>query len=191
MLKDLIKKNRSYRCYNRDRKIPHEEVLDMIDHARLSASSINLQPLKFYIADGKDAEIIEKETKLAGLLPELHLPIPGTEPPLYIVICHDERISKVKDFSIDVGIAAQSITLAAAEKGLGACMLGSYNKNTIDGILAFPEYLKTKLIIAIGEPAEEPVLEDMEAGGKTAYYRDEKGVHHVPKRKLEDLIVEK
>lgn len=49
MLKDLVIKNRSCRGYNKERKVTENELKDMIDLARQSASGVNLQPLKYYL----------------------------------------------------------------------------------------------------------------------------------------------
>ena len=47
MIKDLIKKNRSVRGYDISREVADEELREMVDCARLSASSVNMQPLKY------------------------------------------------------------------------------------------------------------------------------------------------
>ena len=126
MIKDLVKANRSCRGFDRSRKVTDDELREMVDCARLSASSINKQALKFCIVnDEETAGIINSQTRLGGLLPQIKLPKPGEEPTAYILICQDARISNSEmGFLKDVGIAAQSITLAATELGLSACMIG-------------------------------------------------------------------
>lgn len=47
------------------------------------------------------------------------------------------------------------------------------------------------LIVAIGKPDETIVLTDVKEDGDINYYRDENDVHYVPKRSLEDLIINK
>ena len=86
-----------------------------------------------------------------------------------------------------MGITAQTMLLAAVEKGLGGCMIGSFQKEELKTALEIPEYLVPMLVLAIGAPDEEIVLED--ACGTITYYRDEKGVHHVPKRTMEELVI--
>ena len=54
MLKDLVRANRSYRGYDESRRITRRELLEMVDCARLSASSVNQQPLRYYLAWEKD-----------------------------------------------------------------------------------------------------------------------------------------
>ena len=87
-----------------------------------------------------------------------------------------------------MGIAAQTIMLAAVEKGLGGCMIGNFDAEKVCDALEIPKELKPRLILGLGKPDEKVVLEEM-VDGKTAYYRDENFVHHVPKRKTEDMIL--
>ena len=44
-------------------------------------------------------------------------------------------------------------------------------------------------IIALGKPAEEIVIKEIENGESTKYYRDENDIHYVPKRKLKDILI--
>ncbi len=191
MLKDLIIKNRSVRGYDPSVKVSRGELLEMVDCARLSASSVNLQPLKYFIADGEETvRILHEETHLGAMLPELHLPLPGTEPAAYICICQDTDIAESGTaFLKDVGIAAQSITLCAAEMGYGACMIGNFKPEQTRDRLGLSPNAEIRLIVAVGKPAEEIRIEEIDNGGSTKYYRDENGTHHVPKRKLEDILL--
>lgn len=192
MLKDLVLKNRSYRGYDETRKVTREELLEFVDLTRFTASSANTQPLKYYVsADSGEVAEIQKLTRWAAALPELSLPYPGTMPTGFIVICLDTGIaSNETAFLRDVGIAAQTMLLAAAEKGLGGCMIGNFNKNALKELLKLPESINPNLIVAFGKPAEKVVLTEVGADGNTRYYRDETGtVHYVPKRSLKDILL--
>lgn len=64
MLKDLVLKNRSYRGYDPSRKVTREELAGFVDCARLSPSSVNAQPLKYYLASSEeDAAKLQPLTK--------------------------------------------------------------------------------------------------------------------------------
>lgn len=191
MLKDLLKKNRSYRGYDESRKLTREELADLVEYTRLCPSSANIQPLKYYLAWEPDTLArIQAMTRWAGALSHMQLPREGMRPTGFIVICQDTRISNnTTTFLKDVGIAAQTMLLAAAEKGLGGCMIGSFSREGIVETLELEESLIPLLVVALGAPAEEIVLEDAPAGGSVKYYRDEKDVHHVPKRMLDELIL--
>ena len=191
MIKELIKKNRSVRGYDNSREVTIEELREMVDCARLSASSVNMQPLKYILVrteDGK-ARVLE-QVSFAAKLSALKLPHKGNEPMAYIVICQDEQISKSETgFLRDVGIAAQSITLAATELGLGACMLGYFSPDKLRQALDLSENLKPLLVISLGKSVEDIRIVEIEEGESTDYYRDEAGIHYVPKRILDDVII--
>ncbi|MDO4323550.1 MAG: nitroreductase family protein [Lachnospiraceae bacterium] len=191
MLKDLVKANRSYRGYDESRRIAREELTDMVDCARLAASSVNQQPLRYYLAwEKEEVDKIQAMTKWARGLPELELPHKGMCPTGFIVICQDTRVwESLARFQKDVGIAAQTILLRAAEMGLGGCMIGNFNAGEVKEKLGLAEYLAPMLIVAIGKPAEKVVITEVSEGDSIAYYRDENDVHYVPKRKLEDILL--
>ena len=191
MIKDLIKKNRSVRGYDNSRDVTIEELREMVDCARLSASSVNMPPLKYILVNTVDGKVrVLKQVSFAAKLSTLKLPHRGSEPMAYIVICQDEQISKSETgFLRDVGIAAQSITLAATELGLGACMLGYFSPDKLRQALDLSENLKPQLVISLGKSVEDIRIVDIEEGESTDYYRDEAGVHYVPKRKLDDVII--
>lgn len=189
MFRDLVIRNRTYRGYDESFKIDRSTLLELVDLTRFTASSANLQPLKYFIAC--EQEIVDKIqplTKWAGALAHLNLPYPGTRPTAFIVICQDNSISAAAGMLKDVGIAAQTITLGAAEKNLGCCMIGSFELANLKTLLNLPEHIEPKLVIALGKPAEEVVLTEAE-DGKTTYYRDENGVHYVPKRPLDEILL--
>ena len=89
----------------------------------------------------------------------------------------------------DIGIVAQTITLAAVEDGLGGCMIGNFTPDEVKEKLNLAENLTPMLIVALGKPAEEIVIKEIENGEGTNYYRDENDVHYVPKRKLKDILI--
>lgn len=191
MLIDIIKRNRSYRSFHKNRAVTEEELRSLVECARFSASGNNRQMLRFLLcADGEKMAKILPHLKWAAALPDWHLPPEGHEPPAAIVLCHDKTAAEDPRVSArDVGIAAQTMLLAAVEMGLGGCMIANFVADNLAASLALPENLTPVLVVALGEPDETVVLEDLPADGKTAYYRDENGVHHVPKRTLDELII--
>ncbi len=190
MLIDLVRKNRSYRGYDHSRRVTEEELMSFVEAARLCPSSVNIQPLKYFLAcEEPVTDTIQAETNWARGLPELTLPHPGKEPTAFIVICQDTDIDpNLSRYQRDVGIVAQTMLLAAVEKGLGGCMIGNFNAGSLHDVLKLEEHLKPQLIVAIGKPDEEILLTDV-VDGKTAYYRDDEDRHYVPKRSVQDLII--
>lgn len=191
MLEELVKKNRSYRGYDESYEFTREQLLSYVDLSRFTASSINLQPLKYYISYEKEnVKLVQSLTSWARALPQMKLPHDGMCPTGFIIILQDKDIaSNIGRFNKDVGIVAQTILLKAVEDGLGGCMIGNYNAETVKEKLNLSDNLEPLLIVALGLPKEEIVLTDVLEDGKTNYYRDENDVHYVPKRKLEDILV--
>jgi nitroreductase len=187
-LKDLILSNRSYRRFHQDAAVDPETLRALIDLARHSASGSNRQPLKFVLCcDPETNARVFPCTAWAGALKDWPGPAEGERPSAYIVILGDTEVAK--SFGVDHGIAAQSIMLGAAERGLGGCMIGSVKRPRLRAELEIPDRYEILLVLALGKPAETVVIEDLPAGGSTSYYRDEASVHHVPKRSLDELIV--
>ena len=115
-------------------------------------------------------------------------PAEGERPSAYIVILGDTELRK--SFGCDHGIAAQSIMLGATERGLGGCMIGSIDRPKLRQVLDIPERYEILLILALGKPSETVVLEDVGPDGDIKYYRDDENVHYVPKRTLDELVLQ-
>jgi nitroreductase len=187
MLKELVCKNRSYRRFHQEAPVEIETLRELVDLARLSASGANRQPLKFILSCDPEANAaIFPHTRWAGYLQDWPGPAEGERPAAYILILGDTGIAK--SFGCDHGIAAQSIMLGATELGLGGCMLGALDRDALRRTLDIPEQYDILLALALGKPKETVVLEEVEPEGGIRYYRDEAGVHHVPKRALDALI---
>jgi nitroreductase len=188
MIADLIKANRTCRRFDEQHRITPATLLELIDLARLSASAANLQPLKYILscAPATNAKIFEC-LKWAYYLEDWPGPEPGERPAAYLVMMNDTRISKALD--CDHGIAAQSILLGAREKGLAGCMLAAVNRPKLSIVLNIPKPLEIKLVLAIGKPKETIVIDTLGAEGDIRYWRDDDLTHHVPKRRLEDIVV--
>ena len=188
MISELVEANRSCRRFYEDHQVGLKTLEELVDLARLSASGANLQPLKYILACQPDvnAEIFSC-LAWAGYLKDWPGPEPGERPSGYIVILGDTTISK--EFGVDHGIAGQSMLLGARDKGLAGCMLGSINRKDLRPILNIESHLKILLVLAIGKPKEEVVIETVGPDGNIRYWRDAQAVHHVPKRALSDLIV--
>ena len=191
MIKDLVQKNRSYRGYDESRKVTREELVHLVECARLAPSSVNMQPLRYYlIHTQEELDLLQPLTNWARALPELTLPHPGHCPTGFVVICQDTNLNpSIPRFQKDIGSVAQTMLLAAVEMGLGGCMIGNYDAGKVKAALNLAENLAPVLIVAIGKPDETIVLTDVGPNGETNYYRDENDVHYVPKRSLDDLII--
>ena len=188
MLEELVRKNRSYRRFRQDVPIKLETLKELVDLGRLSASAMNMQPLKYVLScePKKNAQIFPC-LGWAAYLKEWKGPEEGERPSAYIIMLLDTQISQ--STICDQGIAAQSILLGATEKGLGGCMIATVNKKELSKLLNLEPRYEIILVIALGEPKETVVIEKVGPEGNVKYWRDGQGVHHVPKRALEDIII--
>ncbi len=188
MLKDLILKNRSYRRFYQSEKISTEQLRDWVDLARNSASARNAQPLKYILSTEEEFNAqLFGQLAWAGYLSYWDGPEEGERPSAYIVIVHDTLISG--NYLCDDGIAAQSILLGAVEAGFGGCIIYSVNRNKLKELLKLDDQFTIVQVIALGKPKETVVLDEIK-DGDIKYWRDENQVHHVPKRSLDELIIE-
>lgn len=188
MLGDLILKNRSYRRFYEDFVVEEKELRELIDLARLSASAANLQPLKYILSCApKKNALIFPHLRWAGYLKDWPGASEGEKPSAYIIILGDTTISK--SFGCDHGIAAQSILLGATERGLGGCMIGSIDRGGLGKALGMPPRYEILLVLALGKPKEKVVIDTVDEYRDIKYWRDKEGTHHVPKRKLDDIII--
>ena len=188
MLKDLVLKNRSYRRFHEATPVSRQTLEELVELARVSGSGGNMQPLRFILsADAEKNARIFPHLAWAGYLTDWPGPQAGERPAAYIIILGDTETSK--GFGVDHGIAAQSILLGATERGLGGCIIGSVHRDNLGKELDIPERYDILLALALGEPAESVVIEEVGPEGDIKYWRDEASVHHVPKRTLQELIV--
>ncbi len=186
-LLELVKKNRSYRKFYQNVKVPKETLRSLVEFARYSASGGNMQPLRFILScDDEKNEKIFSCLKWAMFLKDWAGPSQGEKPSAYIVMIKDKELNTPNN--LDAGIMAQSMLLGAVEKGLGGCMFGAVNKPLLCELLGIDQNKwEIALVVAVGKPKEEVVIDDIGEGNDTKYYR--KGdIHHVPKIKLDDLI---
>ena len=190
MFKDLVMKNRSCRGYDETKTVSEEEVKTLISYTRYCPQARNLQALKYLIVtDEKTVKFLQENTMFGGALAHLHLPFENEKPKTFIVVFEDLSISDSPLYNaIDLGIAAQTILLGAAEMGISGIMIKAFKKDVVKKGLALAEHLDPTLIIPLGYSVEKTKIVDYESGS-IAYYRDEENVHYIPKRKLEDIIL--
>jgi nitroreductase len=188
MIDDLIKGNRSFRRFDQSVTVERKTLEELIDLARQCASARNLQPLKYILSsDPKTNALIFDTLTWAVDLKDWHDPAEGERPAAYIVVLEDTTIAL--NFGCDHGIASQSIMLGARDRGLGGVMMASINKPQLHQALDIPQRFEILLVLALGQPAETVVIEPVASDGKLKYWRDSNGIHHVPKRSLDEIIL--
>jgi len=186
--KELVARTRSYRRFDQTVNIPRENLESWVALARLVPSSANLQALKFLLINDPELNArVFKSISFAGYLKEWGGPKEGEKPTAYVVVLGDTTIKQ--NFDLDAGIAAQTIMLAANEDGFGGVMMGAIKREALREEMQIPVHLEVVLLLALGKPTEQVVVEETSAEHGIRYYRDAEDVHHVPKRPLSELII--
>jgi len=188
LLRDLVYTNRSYRRFYQDHAIDEKTLIELVDLARLGASGHNLQPFKYMLSwEPERNALIFPHLTWAAYLKDWPGPPEGERPSAYIVMLGDTEIRK--SFTFDQGISAENILLGAREKGLGGCIVAAIRRDELREALRIADRYEILMVLALGRPKEKVVLEVLEPDGDVKYWRDSEGVHHVPKRRLEDIII--
>lgn len=186
-LRNLLKADRTIRRFDASRPVAREGLVRLVELTRYCASGANMQPLRYRVVNAVDecAQVFD-QLAWAAYLKEWPGPCEAERPTGYLVQCLDTRVSK--NCLCDDGLQLQAITLGATSMGLGCCIFKSFRREGLIAALGLPEHLEPRYVVAIGCPVEKVEIEPLT--DSVRYYRTPDGVHHVPKRPLEELIVE-
>jgi nitroreductase len=188
LFRELVTKSRSCRRYDERYPVSEESLRDLVELACYVPSTINLQPLKFIAVCEPDIlPSLYGSLSWAGYLTDWTGPLEGERPRAYIVMLGDMDISS--DFACDSGIAAQTILLGATALELGGCIINALDCDRIRELLKIPDKFSILMVIALGKPSETVVIDQMADYDSVHYYHDRHGIHHVPKRVVDDVLL--
>jgi len=193
MIDDLVRRTRTVRRFQEKKQIELSLMLELIDLARLGGSARNGQVLRYMVVTEESLRgQLFPLLGWAGYLRDWSGPAPGERPPAYIVCVLDLEVLRGAETEahFDLGIATQNLLLGAAEQGLFGCRIGAFSPGAVHRLLQLDDRFKVLLVIALGYPAETVVLEEVGPDGDIRYWHDDQGVHHVPKRRLADILIE-
>ena len=190
MMESLVLRNRTCRSFDESQPITKEVMTALVDLARRTASGMNKQPLRYRIlTEREDLEKMVCNARFGTALKTVKLPPENGKPTGYIMVFVDTEVGSPDSLALkDVGIAAQTMLLAAVEQGFAGCMLGSFDPARLMADFNIPAQYRPELVIALGKPAERAMLTDAHSGSLT-YYRDDAGNHCVPKRSLDEIMI--
>ncbi len=182
---DLIKTRRSIRRFSQE-KLGRDFLIELIETARCAPAFANEQSLEYIIVDEPKIcqELFETLTWAWHVRPK-RKPGPNQRPAAYIVVLIDSEIKR--EAVVDAAAAIENMLLAAWSKGVGSCWLGNLDRGKIHQILGIDDKYDINSVVALGKPAEKPIMEDA-AGEDTKYYLDKNDVLHVPKRPLKRIL---
>ena len=186
MFEELVRKARSTRRFDTADPLAFSDLRAWVNVARLAPSASNQQPIRYRIVHGAECAKLFPATKWAGALKKWNGPTDAQQPTGYIALASDADAPAP---GVDLGIAAMTLQLAAADTGWAACMLGAFDPNVVNPLLAIPQPWTVRLLVAFGRAAEKIELVEGLAPDGPRYWRDENGTHFVPKRLLSDVLL--
>lgn len=186
---ELVSAARTCRRFHEDMPLPEGTLEWLISCARVVPSGGNKQVLRFAVVETPETgKALFPALRWAAYLSDWNGPKEGERPTGYIAVLA-EAGKRDQILSIDLGIVAQTIQLAAASRKVGCCMFMSFDPHLVRQVLDIPESLDPILMLACGIQKEERRIEPIAEDGSVKYWRDPQGVHHVPKRSLQELIL--
>lgn len=181
----LLHRNRSYRGYDQSHLVTETQLREIVSVNTLIPSAMNRQPLRFHLVTrDSGSDKVLANIRMGAALPELHLPLPGTAPEAFIIVC--STVPEDRYVDIDLGISLQSMLLKATSEGLNGLIICAFDKTVIKE--SFGLVCEPLAILAVGKGAESIFLRPIHSGESHAYYRKD-GIHYVPKLTLDDLLI--
>ena len=188
--RQLVEEARTCRRFHEEQPLAMKDLEWLVDCARLSPCGRNAQELRFIIVGEKEkCQELFSLTRWAGALKDWGGPHTGERPTGFIAVLMPENGKELHYW--DTGIACQTIQLAATSRGWGCCMIQSFDHQAVPTLLEVPEGMKVGLVLGLGVAKEKRLVAEMPADGSFTYWRDEAGIHYVPKRSLEELIIKR
>lgn len=131
-----------------------EKLLRCLEAARLAPSACNSQPYAFVVV--RESTLVKKtaDAVRGGGMNRF-----AGDCPCFVVIVEEKANlsarfgAKLKDqdyTSVDIGIAALQMCLAAAEEGLSTCMLGWFDERRLKEALSIDAQKRVRLVVCVG-----------------------------------------
>lgn len=152
-LQDGLLTRRSVRQFVKGKKVPADDMAELLKMAMYAPSAHNAQSWEFIVVD--DDKILERIMKVHPY--SSFLKDAGTA----VIVCGNTEKEGAPGFWVlDSSAAAENFLLGCHAKGLGSCWCGIYPNDglmqEISDVLMLPEAIKPNALIAVGYPAAEP-----------------------------------
>jgi len=190
---EAVTKRRSIRRF-KDVTVAYAILERCVNAARLAPATRNCQLCEYVVVDDEQLlpQVYDTIAIWAGQPAAKGGPPLEHRPKAYIVTLINTSLeaelggTRRVTIYYDVGMAAENMILVALEQGIGICPMLSFKQTELKQVLNIPDNYEIALVLALGYPDESPVLEV--ATDSVKYWIDSKGVRHVPKRELRDII---
>ena len=158
---ELVNKRASVRRYL-DREIPKEDIERCLEAARLAPSACNSQPWRFVVVNDKALKDALSRAAFSGIY-DMNA-FAGAAPVIIAIVSEKSsffariggQFRGTRYYLIDIGIACEHLALAAAEHGIGSCIIGWFNERAVKKLLGVPRDRKVDLLVSLGYADGEP-----------------------------------
>lgn len=156
---ELVQNRQSDRAYL-DKPVEKEKLDRILETARLAPSACNAQPWKFIVVTDPEKRSKVADAATSKMLSMNHF---TKQAPVQLVLVEENAnfTSSVGGWAqgkhyphLDLGIVASHICLAAADEGLGSCMIGWCNEKKVREVLDIPKSKRVMLVILLGYAAQ-------------------------------------
>lgn len=188
-LEKILEWRRSYRKFDEDKEISKEDINGILSSIKFASCANNRQFLRFISVESKEKVLeIFENTKWAASLPNgVGRPKEGERPVYFIAILSDKE-RKLKFDGVDQGLVISNLTLAAAERGIGSCIIGSVTDDKMREILSYDERYTCNILLAFGYPKIKSSIKEIVLEEDQSYYLDDDGNYVVPKYKIDEIV---
>jgi nitroreductase len=148
---ELVKKRYSVRSYKPD-PVEDDKLEQVLEAARLAPSAANRQPFQLIVVHtaGREAELNRIYARPWFVQAPLVICVGGNPGQAWI------RRDGKSYCDVDVAIAVDHLTLAAADLGLGTCWIGAFDPTAAREILGLPDEIEPIAFTPLGYPNDEP-----------------------------------
>ncbi|MGE4565374.1 MAG: nitroreductase family protein [Victivallaceae bacterium] len=156
----------------------------MLEAAQASSSGGNTQPLRYVVVTTPaKVEAVFNQCRFGALVQPRRSPQWGIDAPaVFIAVTVEKPEPTPVDYAV-CGGAIMAMQFAAFGLGLGCCWIGAFDRSQVREILSLGANEEVMFLVAVGHPAEKPVLEWVDAESDIKYYLDGEDTLHVPKRR--------
>lgn len=179
---EMIRARRSTRRY-KAKNIDNEILMSLVEHARLSVSAVNKQPMHYAVISGKKRDEVFSCFRFAGCIKDYKIEY-DERPKAFIVLYAKDA----NDFTAayEAGAVTSTLLLAAMEYGISGCALGIADKDALKKAIPVSDDFVPVVGIALGYAAHGGKAVPYE--GEFRYSLDKDGNFLVPKKSVEELI---
>ena len=151
--RELYYSRRSTRSFS-GRGLSSVEIRALLEAGTRAPNACNAQSWRFWVVTDPDVK-----AKFAS--EQVCAPWITTAPVVFVLGADNTLLcsrfgARAEQFTVqDTALAAENMLLAAAEMGLGGCIIGAFDEEKCRALLEIPENIRIHMLLPIGEASAE------------------------------------